>query len=176
MLYGNGVRLRFVEDSDRDYIVDLRNNSMQVENWFFSPDPFCLWKHDIFIEESRKKNDKFFVIEIPGDNWIKIGVVCVYNIDFIHRNCEFGRFIIDGGYNHKGYGKDTLNLIYKYCFDDLGMNKIYWEVLKNNINAIQFYEKVGCKIDGVKRQHIFKEGKFVDVLIMSILKEEYECP
>ncbi len=174
MLYGDGIRFRFAEDSDGEYIVNLRNDSMKDQNWFFSPDPLCLWKHNAFMINARHEGDKFFIIEIPDRSvWVAAGIICAYNINFLHRNCEIGRFIIDKNFRRNGYGESALKLIYKYCFNNLGMNKVYFEVLCDNFAALELYEKSGCKQDGIKRQHIFKNGDYMDVLILSILRDEY---
>ena len=55
----------------------------------------------------------------------------------------------------------------------MNLNRIELGVLGSNISGLKLYEKVGFKREGVKRQSIYKNGKFVDVIMMAILKEEF---
>ena len=45
--------------------------------------------------------------------------------------------------------------------------------LEDNIIARNLYEKVGFVHEGTKRNARYKNGKFVNMLIYSILKDEY---
>lgn len=59
-------------------------------------------------------------------------------------------------------------------FEKFGLNKISLEVLANNVRAIHLYEKIGFKYEGRKRQEVLRNGQFIDSLIMSILREEWD--
>jgi RimJ/RimL family protein N-acetyltransferase len=73
----------------------------------------------------------------------------------------------------KGYGFDSYSKFIPYLFNDYGINKISLEVLSTNLRAINLYKKIGFKIEGIKREEILKNNKFIDSIIMSILKKEY---
>jgi RimJ/RimL family protein N-acetyltransferase len=45
--------------------------------------------------------------------------------------------------------------------------------MENNTIAINLYTKMGFCLEGTQRQAIFRDGKYVNYLMMSILKEEY---
>jgi RimJ/RimL family protein N-acetyltransferase len=45
--------------------------------------------------------------------------------------------------------------------------------LSNNIIALNLYKKLGFVTEGVKRQEVYKNNQWVDSIIMSILKNEY---
>jgi len=47
-------------------------------------------------------------------------------------------------------------------------------VFKFNERAIHTYEKIGFKVDATLRDNIFKDGKYQDELVMSILRSEWE--
>lgn len=49
------------------------------------------------------------------------------------------------------------------------MHRIYLTVLENNKNAYNLYKKIGFKEDGVLRDAIFKNGKYCNLIMMSIL-------
>ena len=56
----------------------------------------------------------------------------------------------------------------------MGLNKLCCEVLAFNEKVIQIHEKFGSEIEGVFKQHIFKNNTFLDVVRMGILKEKWD--
>ena len=47
-------------------------------------------------------------------------------------------------------------------------------MLAFNEKVIYIHKKFGSEIEGVLRQHIYKNGQFYDVVIMAILKEKWD--
>jgi len=76
-------------------------------------------------------------------------------------------------YRNKGYGTSAIKLLLQFGFLDLNLKRIYLNVFSNNLAAIKSYEKVGFIKEGLKRKAVFIEGKYLDVLMMSILDSEY---
>ena len=64
-------------------------------------------------------------------------------------------------------------LTIEFGFYDLGLNRIYAYQLLDNLASIKVNEKCGFKNEGILRSSIFKNNKFIDQQIMSLLKEEY---
>lgn len=60
-----------------------------------------------------------------------------------------------------------------FIFDYKQLNKLTLEVLETNTRAINLYKKLGFVYEGQKRKEVFKNSKYVDSIIMSILKEEW---
>jgi len=49
-------------------------------------------------------------------------------------------------------------------------------VFETNPRATRAYEKAGFTHEGCQRQAEFREGKYIDVLVMSILRSEFLAP
>jgi RimJ/RimL family protein N-acetyltransferase len=62
----------------------------------------------------------------------------------------------------------------EYAFGPLGLNKVSLDVLEYNARAIRTYERIGFVHEGVHREDVFKDGRFVHVIRMSILAREFE--
>ena len=95
-------------------------------------------------------------------------------IDLLNHNCEIGITIGDTNYWGKPHAKEAINLILNHCFSDLKLNIVYLTVFENNIRAIKFFKKIGFKNDGIMRQVIFKNKKYISLQLMSILEKEFE--
>ncbi len=71
-----------------------------------------------------------------------------------------------------GYGTEAMRVVLRYGFDVLGLNKISLDVLEYNTRALRTYERLGFQREGVHREDIYKDGRFVNVMRMSILARE----
>jgi hypothetical protein len=74
------------------------------------------------------------------------------------------------------FGYYKINTEFIFIFNktlDEELNRIELGVLESNTRALKLYEKIRFKRKGVKPQSIYKNGKFVDMIMMVILKEEF---
>jgi UDP-4-amino-4,6-dideoxy-N-acetyl-beta-L-altrosamine N-acetyltransferase len=112
------------------------------------------------------------IVEATDEDNI-LGLVSLTNINFINRSAEFHIMIEDTDNRGKGIGYFATTEILNHAFNNINLNRIELGVLESNARALKLYEKVGFKHEGVKRQSIYKNGKFVDMIVMAILKEEF---
>ena len=59
------------------------------------------------------------------------------------------------------------------AFNNMNLQRVELTVLDNNTRAKHLYEKCGFTYEGRKRKAKYKDGKFVDMLMYSILREEF---
>jgi len=103
-----------------------------------------------------------------------IGLISVREIDWISRRGHFtGLFIGDSEFHGKGFGTEALNLLLHHCFCDLGLNRIFGYALEDNEASLKMVQKCGFKIEGILKQHIFKDGVFIDAAIFGLCADEY---
>ena len=57
---------------------------------------------------------------------------------------------------------------------DFGLAKIRFQNNNSNEIVVKIHQKYGSKIEGRFEKHIFKQGRFHDIVCMAILKEEWE--
>ena len=127
---------------------------------------------------SRSDSDQVFVIEAhqgtEPESWKPIGNVGLHGIEWRVRTAEFGIFIGEKALWNQGYGTDATRLVLRYGFDTLNLNRIYLRVYETNPGAIWAYEKAGFVHEGRMRQAEFKQGSYIDVLYMSVLRSEWK--
>ncbi len=100
-----------------------------------------------------------------------IGHVGLYCLDQRVRKAEFGIAIEESQWG-KGFGRQAASAALEFGFNELNLNKIDLKVLSTNLRAITLYERMGFRNDGVLREEQFRDGQYVDLLIMSILRRE----
>ncbi|WP_375567403.1 GNAT family N-acetyltransferase [Oceaniradius stylonematis] len=101
------------------------------------------------------------------------GIAQLDRIDPIHRHAALGIYIGNPQERGKGLGKSAMNEILKFGFDDLNLRKIYVHVNKSNADACRLYEKLGFVKEGDMRSHYFIDGRWDDVLIMAMFKQDH---
>lgn len=125
--------------------------------------------------ESRSKdqcNIVFAILALPEKNLI--GNCGLNKLDFKNRTALFGIFIGDKNYWSKGYGTDAVRTILRFAFEQMGLNRVELEVYDFNPRAVRAYEKAGFRRDGVRREALYRDGKFHDIYLMGILREEWD--
>ena len=77
-------------------------------------------------------------------------------------------------YWNKGYGTEAMTLLLKHGFETLNLNRIMLRVYDFNARAQRCYEKAGFVTEGQLRDALYVEGDYRDVLIMSVLRKEWD--
>lgn len=119
------------------------------------------------------KNNYVFGIELISEEKL-IGTCGLYDFDAISHKAELRMKIGDHLYRGKGLGTEALKLLIKFGFNDLNLNKIWLRVLANNQPAVKLYKNIGFKHEGILRKDIFIKGNYQDLIVMSLLYEEYD--
>lgn len=169
------LHLRPLELKDTDNIVRWRN-SPAVRSNLFSQAELTAEQHMNYFRNvvSAGKCAQYIIVVDDGDQQYDIGTTFIKNIDHESRKGEFGIFIGEDQARGKGYAKRAIEEILHIAFTDLDLNRVYLSVLSDNQFAIRAYTGQGFKTEGVLRQDYCRQGYYMDVIIMSILKEEWE--
>lgn len=138
------------------------------------PYPFTLEMEEKWYESMTESQDNYsFAIE-DLESGIYLGGCGINNVDWKNSVVTVGIFIGDKEYLGKGYGTDAMQVLTKFIFHEMNINKVKLHVYSFNTRAIKSYEKCGFKKEGILRQEIFRDGKYYDEIVMGILKEEFE--
>lgn len=104
---------------------------------------------------------------------ICIGHIGLYEIDFISRKAEVGMLIGEREYWGQGIGYAITQAVVNYAFNQLNLHRIQSKVLESNHGSLSIFEKLGFSIDGMLRESQFRDGKYLNVVLMSVLKREW---
>jgi RimJ/RimL family protein N-acetyltransferase len=179
MIYAERIRLRAMERADVPYCVEWLNDP-EVTAGLLLNLPLAAWDEMRWFENlaNRPAAERPLAIEarLPDGGWKYIGNLGLEDISSTHRSATFGIFIGDKSYWNSGYGTEATRLIVKHGFGTLNLNRISLTVYETNPRAIRAYEKVGFVREGVQRQAIYRDGRYLDLILMSILRAEWESP
>jgi diamine N-acetyltransferase len=190
MIYGERIRLRGMERSDLPHFVTWLNDpevnvglaiypvlsQVEEENWFENIQKKPQAEHPLVIEIRIPRSTLLGEpvstqnTRPPEYDWIPIGDCSFFNLDRTNRSSELGIVIGEKHFWNQGYGTETMGLLLKFGFETLNLHRIYLRVFASNPRAIRAYEKAGFILEGRQRDAVFIHGKYVDVLMMSVLE------
>lgn len=152
----------------------IRNwrNGLEVSKYMYSNDFITFNKQKEWFKEIKENpTKKAWIIKMDGEY---IGIVNIYDIDERNKRCYWAYYIADLSMRGRGIGRLIELNILRYVFEVLELNKLCATVLSFNQIVVQIHKKYGSKVEGYFRKHVFKDGRFLDVVCMGILKKDWE--
>lgn len=107
------------------------------------------------------------------DDDIILGLVSLVSIDHMNQSAEFHIMIGDKENQGKGIGTYAVNKMLHHAFYNMNLRRIELTVLEENKRAQKLYEKAGFVQEGTKRSAKYKDGRFADMRMYAILRDEY---
>ena len=119
------------------------------------------------------KKEKIFAVRLLENDEL-LGNIGFNSLDMVNRNGVLGVLIGNPIHQRKGYGTEALKLILDYGFSFLNLRNISLKVFEYNKPAYNLYKKIGFKEVGRLRKAVEIMGKTYDIIIMDMLKEEFQ--
>jgi RimJ/RimL family protein N-acetyltransferase len=176
MLRGERVTLRATTREDLTHLARFENDlGFVLAGGGDPPEPVPIERlqRDFDKEVSHPPADKVeFAMEADGSY---IGRCGLYNIDRTARHAELGIGIGDREYWGHGYGREAVELLLHYAFRLRNFRRAWLEVHADNERGIRAYRSCGFVEEGRMREHVWLAGRYVDNVIMGVLREEWSC-
>ena len=176
MLIGKRLRLRAIEKEDLPRFVAWLNDPEVARHLSFLT-PMSLRQEEKWYERILQQDsaDQPLVIERDSpQGWTPIGNISFTTIDWVNRCAELGIFIGEKASWNQGYGREAIEMLLQYGFNTLNLNRIFLRVDETNPGAIRCYEHAGFILEGRLRQAKFEDGHYIDHLLMSVLRSEWQ--
>jgi RimJ/RimL family protein N-acetyltransferase len=124
--------------------------------------------------EAEKANKLFhFMLRRRQDDQT-LGFARLQWIEWAHGICHLRLYIGDTADRGQGYGTEALHLVLRYVFEELNLHRVSVSVAGYNERAIRFFEQAGFLAEVKRRQAIHRNGRRWDLLVMGLLKEEWQ--
>ena len=158
------INFRKIAYEDLEFLNEVRNECAPIylhDSRTFSLEDTRIW----FV---TTKPD-YFIIEKDDE---PIGYFRISNYSKINKNLCIGADL-HVQYRGKGYAIESYNKFLPWVFENYDLHKVSLEVLITNKRALNLYKSLGFLTEGVKREEVLKEGKYVDSVMMSLLKKDF---
>ena len=155
------ISLRKTEEKDLDYVLSAEHDP--ANRMFVIP-----WSRD----EHRRAliTPDLAHLIVQGER--EVGYVILAGLQDPNETIEFRRIVITE--KGKGLGKRAIQLFKELAFERYRANRLWLDVKEGNQRAQSLYKAQGFVVEGVLRQRLKTETGYESLVVMSILREEYE--
>jgi RimJ/RimL family protein N-acetyltransferase len=168
VIRGRKVALRPTEESDYPLIHAWMNHP-EVWRYMDYETPVSLADVREDIERSRREGQPFTIL--VGDR--PIGRIGLNRFRRRDRICGLYMFVGEPAFWGQGYARDAVMTLLAYAFDRFDLHQVeLWTLLDNN-RAIDMYARCGFVEEGRLRERSYKEGRWVDHVVMAVNRDEF---
>lgn len=171
-LIGEKIYLRPLEREDAATFVPWVNDQEITRNLILFRPMNRDNEEDFIARASKEQGGMVFGVALKKDDRL-IGNTGFHAVHPKDHHAGFGILIGDKAEWDRGYGSEATSLMVRYGFTTLNLNRIWLHVYEYNSRGRRAYEKVGFQVEGALRKHCFREGKYWDVIVMGLLREEW---
>ena len=173
MIEGKKINLRVIRESDLDVL--LRINSDISERGEF--DSLQLPAEPTFksrFKENGLWTEDFGSMLITDKEGKLLGDISYFKSLRYCEGYEIGYRIFRKEDRGKGYMTEVLKIFSAYMFSIKPIARLQVNCFSENTASRRTAEKCGFKYEGTRRKAVFCKGKFYDLDLLSIMREE--CP
>lgn len=172
ILRSERLELRPIEEGDLEFIRELINDpevEKTIVGWLW---PLSAKDEQEWYKGFRNSNKEVRYLIALHDG-TRLGLTGLTDMDWKNGRCKGTGIRISPQVQNKGYATEAYTMMLNYAFNQLRFHKVTDSALETNKASLRFLEKVGYKVEGVLRDHVFKNGKYCNVVTTSILAEDF---
>jgi RimJ/RimL family protein N-acetyltransferase len=175
---GARVWLRTLQPEDLEYLSDWAEDPFierMVGSEFLAAYKHVYDKDPSFYDAILTDPTQVVLVIEANRGWTKpIGLARLFNIHLLEGYCFFEVMLTDPKAIRRGFGVEAGKLISYYGVDVLGLRRIEAKVYEYNRLSANSLRRNGFQQEGVLRKAGYQDGRFWDVLVFGILKEEID--
>ena len=158
---------------DVDFIVDAKTNSSlwPYENDIASTDKDAVCKN--VVERINSDWYKQYIIQLDNSERPPIGIIHIHWYEKEREAWEIG-YCIFPEYQRQGYCVEAAKIALRHAFEDWNAHKVVAMCNEYNIASYKVMEKLGMTREGIFREELPWQGKWVNQLFYCILESEYQ--
>jgi Acetyltransferases, including N-acetylases of ribosomal proteins len=160
----------------RASVVDARSISRIINEgqgfFFYGTPPYSSeqdWRES--IEHSTVRGQLFLVAECSGK---VIGLASISTTNCLIRKHTAGfSIIVSTAFHRQGVGRRLVKAVKDMAFNWHAAHRLELEVMQDNAGAISLYKSEGFSIEGIRREAIYRNGQYCNIVIMSLLRSDF---
>ena len=172
VLKGEHLILRPIEKKDLANLNKWKNTEEVYKNLGGGFMPVSIDIQEKWLDnlmDTTGNNKRFIMEDLAGKS---IGMIGLYNINWIHRTCEWGVFIGETSEQGKGYGPEAYNLLEDFARKYLNLRKIKAFVVADNDKITKTCDRQGFIKAGELQNERFINGEYHSVYILEKIISE----
>lgn len=169
------ISLEFLEEIHAESLLNLVNaNRPYLREWLPWVDHMqTVANFEYYISDTKKraadKTDFGYAIIIDKN---VVGRIGLHHINQPNRSAEIGYWLADG-LQGRGIMVKSCRALINHCFKELSLNRIEIKCGIGNEKSRAIPQKLQFKQEGILRQAELLNGKFIDLYLYAMIKEEW---
>lgn len=164
------IELIPLKENDIELVREWRN-SPEVSQYMYTDDFITKDQQEKWLDKiNQEENSRYWIVKYEDQ---KIGLASITDIDRRNNKCFWGFYLGNTEIRGKGIGAKIEYNVLKIVFDEMKLNKLCGEVFSFNEKVVKMHEKFGFRREGYLRNHIFKNNKYHDVIVIGLLNSEW---
>ncbi|WP_406255212.1 GNAT family N-acetyltransferase [Streptomyces chartreusis] len=172
VLTGDRTVLRPFTEADATVMAEIIEDPEVVRFTGEASEEFPMERLRSWYGSRSGQNDRLDLAVTDRATGELVGEVVLYEWDATARSCTFRTLVGPRG-RGRGIGTEATRLIVGHGFEQLGLHRIQLEAYGHNPRALRVYEKVGFVVEGVRREADFRDGQWLDWVMMAVLDHEW---
>ena len=164
------VTLRAVCEDDRARLLAWRNDPA-VSAYMYTDHVIAQAEHDRWFDGiATNTRAAYWVIEVDG---APVGLANLADIQREHQRCAWAYYLASPTVRGLGVGSYVEFWMIEHVFGDLGLEKLWCEVLLSNEAVWKLHMAYGFQREALFRRHVVKGGVAHDVVGLGLLASEW---
>lgn len=166
----NRLRLRLFQQTDAETVTDMCNNYNLYKNTLYLPYPYTLEDATDWIKTHHQQfvANRHFEFAVTNKESGEIyGAIALSNQQVF----DHGELAYWIGEKHwgNGYATEASKALVEFAFDEKGYHKVFARYFDFNEASGKVLEKIGMRKEGILRDHVKKDGSYVDLVYMGMI-------
>ena len=167
----NDINLIELKEEHLEMVRTWRQSEEVSKYMYTSPSLSIEQQLEWFRRVEQDNSKEHYIIQHNGKD---LGLASITEINFTFKKCQWAFYLGDTSIRGQGIGAKVEFNIIKRVFDNLKLNRLECEVFVFNDKVIKMHEKFGFRREGYFREYIYKDGKFLDVVALALLKNDWK--
>ena len=162
-----GLEIRRAEPDDCSAIYEMFRSPKVYEGTLQIPYP----SREQWRKRIAESDDCYSLVAVSGEH--VIGMLTINTFPNRPRRRHVGTIgiSVSEAWQGKGVGKALMQAGVDLSDKWLNLTRLELEVYSDNEAAIRLYEQFGFEREGLLRQHAFRDGRYVDSIMMARLRD-----
>jgi RimJ/RimL family protein N-acetyltransferase len=158
------VTFREMQQEDLPFLIEVRNECRAM---LHDDSAFTLDQAQAWFAATRPR---FYIVTHEGT---AVGYFRTSHWNEANRHVSIG-CDLHKDHRSKGLAQAAYRVFLRFLFEDCAISKVSLEVLEHNVRARRLYQRLGFVVEGVKRREVYRDGRHLDSIMMSMLKSAYQ--
>lgn len=164
MLKNNKITLRALEPSDLNFLFNLENDT---SIWHVSgtTTPYSKFILKQYLQQAHQdiyQAQQLRLTIICNQSAKIVGLIDLFDFSPKDKRAGIGIVIAEEEFKRKGYAKNALEILIKYCFNVLDLHQIFANIEQDNLPSIQLFTNLDFKLVGIKKDWNKRGAKYID--------------